>query len=401
MPITVRDCLKLPTFASAIVAAGESGLDHRVDSITIAEIIPESDDIFNQYAQPNELTISAFASIANNPELQLRTIRRSAASNGAGLVLFYVGIYLKELSQDILDLANELNYPIIVMPLDSNVAYVDMIYSVMALIMKEKLLDNAIKESTNDYVSAVLSNNQVQADIYAKKLGICSNDLHGICIFSDISNSKANNETLALSEQFMFNLKNLGIKAISSIVGKKIILLLFSESKIQSIYFAFKEELKNFTNSINNSKVIVFAHFSKINNIPLGDIYLDYCNAEKYLPLIFPYRKGFDSFAVQFALDCANIIKYNKEFFYQSKIYSLLDELEDDYLLETLSTYMLDSNMNSAVTSRYLYVHANTITYRINKIKDILHLTLTDTPEIVTLCTALAVKRILKNELIS
>lgn len=399
MPITVRDCLKLPTFASAIVAAGETGLDHRVDTITIAEIIPDSDDVFKQYAHPNELTISAFASIANNPELQLRTIRRSAASNGAGLVLFYVGVYLKELSQEILDLANELSYPIIVMPLDSNVAYVDMIYSVMGLIMKEKLLNNTIKESTNDYVAALLSNNQIQADIYAKKLGICSNDLHGICIFSGNSNSKANNSTLTLSKQFMFTLNNLGIQAISSTVDERVVLLLLSKSKVQSIYFAFKEELKNFTNSINSSEVIVFAHFSKVSNIPLSDIYHNFCNAEKYLPIIFPYRNGFDSFSVQFALNCANIIKYNKEFFDESKIYSLLDKLDDDYLLETLSTYMLDSNMNSSVTSRYLYVHTNTIIYRINKIKDILHLTLTDTSEIVTLCTALAVRRIIKKGL--
>lgn len=396
MPITVRDCLRLPAFASAIVVAGKSGLDRCVDTITIAEIIPESNEEFEKLVQPNELTISAFASIINNPKLQVHTVRRSAASNGAGLVLFYVGIYLKELSQELLDVANELNYPIIVIPYDSDVAYADMIYSVMELVMKEKLLDKTVKESTNDYVFAVLNNNQAQSDIIAKKLGIYSNHLHGICVFSDITSSKVGNTALTLSKQFSCNIKKLGIEVISSVVDERIVLLLFSESKTDSIYIAFKEEFQNFTDTIKSSEVIIFAYFSKTDRIIFSDIYHDFCCAEKYLPLIFPYRHGFDSFAVQFALDCANIIEYNQEFFDKFRIYSLLNKLTDSDLLKTLSTYMLDCNMSPSMASELLYVHTNTVIYRINKIKETLHLTLSDTSEIVSLCTALAVRRILK-----
>jgi sugar diacid utilization regulator len=396
MQITVRDCLKLPIFDSAVIAAGASGLERCVNIITTAEIISESDEEFKKLARPNELTISAFASIANNPELQVLTVRRSAASNGAGLVLFYVGIYLKELSQELLDVANELNYPIIVIPSDSDIAYVDMISAVMELTMKEKLLDKTVKESTSDYVCAVLNNNQVQSDIIAKRLGIYSNNLHGICVFSDISGSNISNTALALSKQFSRNLKDLGIEVISSIVDKRVVFLLFSENKKDSIFTAFKEEFKNFTDAINSSKVIIFAYFSKAHMIPLSDIYLDFCDATKYLTLIFPYRNGFDSFAVQFALSCANVIKYHDEFFNRSRIYSLLDKLTDEDLLKTLSIYMLDSDMSSSMASKLLYVHTNTIIYRINKIKETLHFTLSDTSEIISLCTALAVRRILE-----
>ncbi len=396
MQITVRDCLKLPIFSSAIIAAGSSGLDRCVETVTTAEIISESDEEFKKLVRPNELTISAFASIINNPELQVLTVRRSAAANGAGLVLFYVGIYLKEVSQELLDVANELNYPIIIIPPDSDVAYVDMISSVMELVMKEKLLDKTVKESTNDFVFAVLNNNQVQSDIIAKRLGICSNHLCGMCVFSSIFGSKVSHQVLALSKQFSRSLKDLGIDMITSVVDKKAVLLLFSDNKKDAIFTALEEEFKNFTDGVNHSKVIIFAYFSKAPKVSLSDIYFDFCNAIKYLPIIFPYRNGFDSFAVQFSLNCANIIKYHQEFFNDSRIYSLLDRFADEELLKTLSIYMLDSNMSSSTASKLLYVHTNTIIYRINKIKETLNLTLTDTSELISLCTALAVRRILK-----
>lgn len=55
--------------------------------------------------------------------------------------------------------------------------------------------------------------------------------------------------------------------------------------------------------------------------------------------------------------------------------------------------------MSSSAAAKLLYVHTNTIIYRINKIKERLHLTLSDTSEINSLCTALAVRRILQNSL--
>lgn len=396
MSITVNDCLKLPIFASATVAAGASGLDRYVNTITTAEIISESEEEFNKIVRPNELTISAFASITDNLELQVATVRRSAAAKGAGLILFYVGIYLKEVSRQLLDVANELNYPIIVIPSDSGIAYVDMISSVMELLMKEKLRDKTVKESTNDYVSAVLNSNHVQSDILAQKLGINSRNLRGICVLSEIRELKSSSAALARSENLSDSLRELGIEEISSVVDGKVVLLLFAESDKDLLNAAFEEELKIFTGSLEGSDIIIFSHFSKTSEIPLNVIYFDLCNAVKYFPSIFPYRRGFNGFAVQFALNCENIIKYHQDYFNESRIYALLDQVTDEDLIKTLSIYMLDANMSPSAASKLLFVHTNTVNYRINKIKEKLHLTLSDTSEISSLSTALAIRRILK-----
>lgn len=393
--ITVRDCLQLPVFSTAIIAAGESGLDRIVDSITIAEVIPEENEEFINNAQSNQLTISAFASIANMPELQVLTVIRSNASNGSGLILFYLGVYLKELSQELLDTANKLNYPIIIIPFESNIAYSDMVYSVMELIIQEKLLENTKIESTHDYVSAVLNDNQIQSNIISKSLGISNNNLLGICIFSNINSLKLDNPVMALSKQFSSKLESLGIKTISSIVDKRVILLMFSENNIKSIYLPLQKKFNKFANLIKDANLIMFFSFNKTDKISIRENYIDFCKAEKYLPVIFPYVSGFDSYAIEFALICTDIIKNQEQFFNENKTYSLLNKLSDDYLMKTLSTYILDSNMNSSITADLLYVHTNTINYRINKIKEILQLNLSDTTEIVSLSLALAVRRIL------
>jgi sugar diacid utilization regulator len=284
-----------------------------------------------------------------------------------------------------------------VIPHESGIAYVDIISSVMELIMKERLRDKTAQESVGDYVSAVLSNNRVQANLISKRLGIASANLHGICVFSDVSGPKRNNAALALSEQFSHKLKELGIAIVSSVVDNRIIFLLFVGSKKKSAFSAFRDEYTDFTNEIVGSNVIIFSYFSEHRRAALGDIYLDFCKAVETLPLIFPYRNGFDSYSVQFTLSCTHVIQSHREFFNESRLYSLLDELDNEEMLKTLSIYMLDSNMSSSEAAKLLYVHTNTILYRIHKIKEKLHLTLADTSEINSLCAALAIRRILQN----
>ncbi len=395
MSVTVKDCLDLPIFSSAMIAAGEAGLDRRVDSVTIAEVIVESEEEFKKVAKPNELTISAFATIAHDPGLQVLTVRRSVMNGGSGLVLFYVGFYLKVLSQELLDAANDLNYPIIVIPSELGIAYMDIVSAVMELISREKLQDKTAREAANDYVCAVLNSNKAQSDIIAKKLGINSDNLYGICIFSQTPGSQGNNSALSLSEQFSDMLKELGISNLSSVVKNRIVFLLFAGSKKQSTFSAFREEYKNFIAKITDSEVLIFSYLNKHKKSSFRNLYLDFCKAVDILPLIFPYRNDFDSYSVQFALNCTNIIENDQGFFDESSIYSLLQELSEEDL-QTLSIYMLDSNMSAAMAAKLLYVHTNTITYRINKIKERLHLSFSDISEINSLGAALAVRRILQ-----
>lgn len=395
MQITVKKCLSLPIFSSATVVAGADGLNHTVDSITTAEIFPENNEIFNKFVRPNELTISAFASIHDNLKIQQQVVRRSAASKGAGLILCYVGFYLKEISQDLINIANELNYPIIIIPSTTEIAYVDIIRSVMELVMKEKFIDKTFYGTAQDYVTAVINNNSIQADIIAKSLGINTDNLHGICTFSNLSQLQSKEYLEAISQQFTQMLNEISIQTITSIIDGRFVLLLFSDYKKNYIYELFQKTLHSFIAGIDSNDILVYANFNKYT-MPFHKLYADFCSAEKYLTLIFPNKSIFNTFAVQFTISCLDIIRDNQNFFNEDSLYRFFDNLGDEDLIKTLSIYILDSNMNSSVAAKILFVHTNTILYRIHKIKEALPLTLTDISELNSLSTALAIRRILK-----
>ena len=63
-------------------------------------------------------------------------------------------------------------------------------------------------------------------------------------------------------------------------------------------------------------------------------------------------------------------------------------------LMETLETFMLDSGLSTAKTARLMDIHANTVQYRLKRIKDVLGVDITANTVVPGLMMALAVYRI-------
>ena len=66
----------------------------------------------------------------------------------------------------------------------------------------------------------------------------------------------------------------------------------------------------------------------------------------------------------------------------------------EDYI-ETLCTFLLDSNSNVQLTSEKMFVHKNTIKYRIKAMSDWLGFTIGSMPESEKLFKACGIKRLL------
>ena len=118
MNITVRDCLKLSSLRDAKVVAGHAGLDQYVsyvDVLEYAKVFAMADQLFLN----NGLIITAFTSVKDDVEAQCNAIRRLHEVGEVGIILYYVGIYLPRVDQRLIDVANELSFPIIVMPENS------------------------------------------------------------------------------------------------------------------------------------------------------------------------------------------------------------------------------------------------------------------------------------------
>ena len=136
MSITIDDVLRLPALIGAEVLAGRDALSKSVESVTVLEYgeISELQEQFFQHNQfeGNELIITAFASICDNVEAQCINIRKCHSVGAAGFILYYVGILVPEVDQRLIDLCDELSFPLICMPKGQiNLRYSEAISEIM------------------------------------------------------------------------------------------------------------------------------------------------------------------------------------------------------------------------------------------------------------------------------
>ena len=120
MSVTVADILKFPCLKEAKVVAGKGGLNKIVASVSVLEFSNANDlqqeILSNIEFYGSEIVITAFASIPNNVEQQCANIRRLASVGEVGMILYYVGILMPKVDQALIDLADQLDFVLIVMP---------------------------------------------------------------------------------------------------------------------------------------------------------------------------------------------------------------------------------------------------------------------------------------------
>lgn len=120
MSVTVADILNFPCLKGARVVAGREGLSKMVTSVSVLEFSEANDlqkDILSSIEfYGSELVITAFAHIPTNVQQQCDNIRRLAAVGEVGMILYYVGILMPKVDQALIDLADQLDFVLIVMP---------------------------------------------------------------------------------------------------------------------------------------------------------------------------------------------------------------------------------------------------------------------------------------------
>ena len=120
MSVTVADILKYPCLKDAKVVAGKGGLNKILSSVSVLEFADPNalqKELFNNNEfYGSEIVITAFANIPHNIEQQCANVRRLAEAGEVGLILYYVGIFMPSVSEELIQLANALDFVLIVMP---------------------------------------------------------------------------------------------------------------------------------------------------------------------------------------------------------------------------------------------------------------------------------------------
>lgn len=124
MKFTVKEAMTIYPLSEGQVIAGHHGLENEINSITVLEIPDDP-----TFIKPGEFCISAFYSIADNEPIQMEVIRMLKARKASGLMLFHVGSLIKSLAANVINLCNELNFPLIVIP--QSISYIDILSPVL------------------------------------------------------------------------------------------------------------------------------------------------------------------------------------------------------------------------------------------------------------------------------
>ena len=202
MSVTVADCLKLPALRRAELVAGAQGRDRAVGAITVLEY-PKIDLLSGELLIGNELVISALVSIKDDVEMQCRLIRHLNAMGEAGFILYYSGVFVKEVAPELIETANELDFPLILMPRGRmDFRYNESITEVMELVIADR-------ERESYYVSEMvnlISRLSPQLRTMNNILRLLSDRLHCTLVLTDRALSRKASAAWPLANEWDYPL---------------------------------------------------------------------------------------------------------------------------------------------------------------------------------------------------
>lgn len=129
------------------------------------------------------------------------------------------------------------------------------------------------------------------------------------------------------------------------------------------------------------------------------DVQAAYSKMKEYFEqakFLYPKQWIFTQLHFQFVAECEKTIAEGEKSIHQvlGPLQPLTKQTE---LLDTLAVFLLDAQSHYAKAGELLYVHMNTIKYRIKRINELMHYSVTKLPESLTYYRAIAIWRLLKN----
>ncbi len=148
MKITVKDCLELDAFKQCIVAAGKRNLDNIVRTVSVMDAGDVKTAVKSNGVR-EQIVLTSFYAMAGNVKLQTQVIRELANAGIAALVLFHSNSELSSGNSEIIDSAEAMGLPLLIIAAGSEVEYADAIEQIMDKLLvgyntKSNLINNTI-----------------------------------------------------------------------------------------------------------------------------------------------------------------------------------------------------------------------------------------------------------------
>ncbi|WP_461206974.1 PucR family transcriptional regulator [Clostridium sp. DL1XJH146] len=413
MFLSCRELLKYEKLKAMKVVAGENGLDRLIRWVHIVDI-PEG----SEWVGEGVLLFITGISIKDDNEAFLKLIQDINNKNLAGIVV-NVGPYIKKIPNEVVDLGNKLHFPIFEVPFD--VRLVQLTEYISKTIIKRQLESKSKEEFLRelifqDYREEMDKRAEFHGFSLKKKYFTAIIDIDGFSEFIKMKNINKEDEII----QFKYIINRI-IK--NNIEGKLLKYMILNQS--DDFYLIIQiddknddedkrnlnikeEEIKVILSNIQNDimkRIEGMTVSIGISGVSYGikDIKTNFINSENVLQILKMCKK----------IDCIRSYKdlgiyrlfFNVEnkqelkalYYEYLKELLIYDEVNEQNLMETLEVYLYEGG-NITQTAAKLYLHRNTLNYRLAKIEEILNLDIKETSNRFNILMAIKIKKFLEEK---
>ena len=245
------------------------------------------------------------------------------------------------------------------------------------------------RDPVAEFIRALRRGNRSLAYSLMQELDLTQEEFKGVFYVPGVTKEAGLKELAAFENEF--NIRTLKMATEGEIAG---ILLRSPQTKDYG-----EDEWKAFAKRMSMLDADKTFHVLGTNDIESMCSAFHLINeTEAFIQLIFPYKHSFSKYELAFAGDCVSICMnggtVKKNYLDLIKPFRDAKDAKSRQLMETLETFMLDSGLSTAKTARLMDIHANTVQYRLKRIKDILGVDFTANTVVPGLMMALAVYRI-------
>lgn len=372
MAIYCEDLFKLSTFRDARLRAGKTGLGRKITWPYVGTTPSVS-----QWLHGGELLFLTGVGIPSDSGSLLTLIEECIQKKLSGVVFLLNPRYISEIPETVIECADKDGLPLFQMPWD--VKLIDATQEIIHLM-------DQVKENTKNvrfFLETLLFSNDLDLDSIMHFYNIRIHSQYCLCVTEAADN--AFSETVESNYQHLTaSVRNISLSnrlaILSCSYANRLIFLLTSDSKDDIVY------LQNTIS--NNFQYIQSLHAGQDTpmNMAFSRIYgnlgqIKQCYREitmalstRNLPSLFPNRiihyENLGIYRLLFELGKNESIRD----YCIKNIEPLIayDKHHSSNLLETLRLYFIN-NCHSVQTAQALFIHKNTLVYRLSVIKELLH----------------------------
>ena len=379
MSFCCKDLFQLKYFSKAKLLAGESGLDNQISLPYV-----RTTESISEWLYGGELLFVIYKDNKEEDENLLLLLEECINKRLSGIVILIDDKHLNSISNSMIDRANEKSLPLFIMPWD--IKLIDIIQEIFLKIEQKR---EESKNGKHFLESLIFSQDKLHEDInslaefYNIKLRSC----HYICMFKIKKLSTISYDIEDVSKYI--------INSLGEVLNEKNYTLIHMEyaNHLMSLIFANDyEDAKKSSEYIEDIFKLISSRYSEYIEMSLSfsrirennsDIKTSYKEAFKALSMIDMYKndskviKYSDLGIVRLLIELSDVKDINQYCYENLGPILEYDKNHGMDLIGTLKCYF-KNNRHLLKTSQELFIHRNTLLYRLSTIKNLLQRDLDD-----------------------